>query len=158
MSPEGRLLSGDCGDLGYIRRLNGVADLRQTEGSVVSLVIVFAVVGALWLLGARYAVANRRWFFKVLDRLARKRGTSWEESSWFDRTRLFVGAAGRLDSDSQREARLFTPSAHPEVESARLEAAKRFRTYAKAMSIFAGVVLAMCILILVVLGVHALVS
>jgi len=119
---------------------------------MLSLVIVFAVFGVFLFLGARYAIANRRWFVKIVDRLARQQGTSWQESSRLQKARLFLEASWKVN----RERSLFRPAADPDVEVVRRVAVERFRVYARAFTVFAVAVLVFMVVVLIVIGVHAL--
>ena len=121
---------------------------------MVSLVIVFAVLGLGWFIGIRYAVANVRWFHMVRDQVARETGQPWSASRWPRRTRVFGGALWR--ALWRRESSLFTLSPAPEIELARQEAVRRLRIYVRFLAVFAAVFPLLAVIILAVLAVRAL--
>lgn len=120
---------------------------------MLSLVIVFAIIGVLWLFGARYAAANWKWFRMVADQTEGKNGGLASRSP-LGRTWLFAVASWRI---IWLRNSLFRRASDADVEAARQIAAARLRAYVVALAAFVCVFVVVLLVVLTVLAVHAIV-
>ena len=121
---------------------------------MIGLVLAFAVIGVAWFLGARYVVANRRWFNLARDQLARETGPPSSASRLSRRTRVFGQTLWQV-LWAKDAAGMFAPSSDPEIDAARREAVSRWWSYVRFFVIFGAVFLVLAVIILIVLAVHA---
>lgn len=121
---------------------------------MIGLVIAVAVIGVAWFLGARYVVANRRWFNLTRDQLARETEPPWSASRSPRRTRVFAQTLWQV-LWAKNAPGMFAPSSDPEIDAARREAVRRWWIYVRFFVIFGAFFLVLAVIILIVLAVHS---
>ena|SRR5215210_29097 len=118
---------------------------------MLTLVVIFLVIGSVWLLGLRYVAANWRWFRALSGRATKGRQT-WETTSWQRRPILFMRT---LLHALRMGPGLFSASGDSELRALQAQAGERFRTYSIVFGAFAAFGLLFMLVLLVIIAVHA---